>query len=152
MDSKAEIFTCKLIRDATKHLDIGNAISESNNLQNILSGLERLIPSFLSQEYEFWKHESLDGIFPLKVLKTDINELYLIGMCVLISDQTMIPVCLKIKTEINSDTINTFICKVGENVNNNLFKFTYSSNEWEKKLYTLNENTVKWYYEIEFRK
>jgi hypothetical protein len=140
------VFTCKLIRDALLQLNVGETISESGVLNDILSGLERLIPSFLSVQFEFWKHESLDGIFPLKVLKIDINELYLIGMCVLISDQTIIPVCLTIKLNNDNDTINSFKCKIGENVNNKLNKFEFSSNAWKRKLYSLDENKITWYF------
>jgi len=89
---------------------------------------------------------SLDGIYVGNISKSNGNQLKIIGMCILISDQSLVPVYIQIKVSNSSDEIEWMDCKLAQLGENGVIKIPYASNQWKKELYTLDENRIKWYY------
>lgn len=56
--------------------------------------LELLVPQILRRKYEEWETESLDGFFFASAVKTDEESAELVGICILITDQTVTPIAL----------------------------------------------------------
>ena len=59
---------------------------------DLCATLERFIPAALANDHPRWAGESLDGIYVSQAKRTGTNTLELLGTCILISDQTRVPV------------------------------------------------------------
>ncbi len=152
MKIKAETYTCKVLRTILSNLTTGSNIPESNEMQEVFSGLERIIPEIFKDDYEFWKYESLDGIFLREAIKSNEFEVILTGMCLLITDQTLTPIYLDMKIGEEINKFEWIYCKLGEIENDNLVRIPYESSKWKKLLYEFEISTMNWAFEIEYKK
>ena len=80
----------------------------------MLSGLEFFIPQVLAEIHPEWKHESLDGFYPVVARKTGEGEAEIFGLCILISDQTTTPFHLRLQSSPSSDEVSWLECRLGE--------------------------------------
>ena len=82
--------------------------------ENNYPALERIIPEVLAQVHHEWRHESLDGILPLTERKTNDLEIELCGHCILISDQTLVPLRLQLALSPSKDEIAWMELRLGQ--------------------------------------
>jgi hypothetical protein len=148
MPSKAEKYSAKHFGLILSSLKIGDRIKESKEFQDALGGLEIYVPEILSDKYAFWKGEGLDGFYCSDAIKSGPYEAKLLGMCILISDQSLTPFYFNFGL---SDSLNRFewlVCKLGENGKNGLIRHPYES--WPKELHKLRVDSITWEFEISF--
>ena len=82
--------------------------------RDMLSALEYYTTELL-QYCEGWpSHESLDGVLPSRITKVDENEMEVLGVCILISDQTVTPMHATFRLTPRSEDIAMATCRVGE--------------------------------------
>ncbi|MCP4105365.1 MAG: hypothetical protein GY749_07500 [Desulfobacteraceae bacterium] len=148
MITKLKKDVCRSFRNLLSLLADGDSIEECEELKEALSDLEYYLPNILSEKYDFWRNESLDGLYAAKALKIGHNEVELLGMSILITDQTLIPFYVSFSIADSSDYIEWLNCKIGELGQEGLIKIPYHSGKWKKKLYSLNEALIDWAYEI----
>jgi hypothetical protein len=53
--------------------------------------LERYLPKLLASRYPIWAKEELDGVFVARATRLNDAEIELLGTCILLSDQTLVP-------------------------------------------------------------
>jgi hypothetical protein len=104
------------IRAALAPLPVGANIESTDEFRYVLGALERYIPEMLRELHPEWEDESLDGILPAVARKPAPNEIELIGECILISDQTLVPVHLRMQVADDNDEICWLECRLGERV------------------------------------
>lgn len=150
--SKYEKLLSKLIGLIIKKLESGVDIYDSEELRDALSLLETLIPVELRKKYNEWAYESLDGIYVGQITMTGKNQISIIGMCVLISDQSYIPIYVHIRISNSSDEIDWMDCKLSEYGGNGIIKIPRNSNQWNKQIYALDVNKINWHYSISYGK
>ena len=92
MVSKAEEIASRCLREILEGLQIGEAIPELPEFQQVLSGLSWFLPTVLAEIHPEWKGESLDGFGGSLAQKTGDGEAEILGFCWLMSDQTMAPI------------------------------------------------------------
>jgi hypothetical protein len=114
MASRTEEAVSRSLRSILDGLADGAAIEDSEDLRDLLSGLEFFLPSVLGEVHREWKDDSLDGVFPAVARKTGPNEAEIIGLCVLISDQTLTPIHVRRRGSASGDAIEWLECNVGE--------------------------------------
>ena len=135
--SNAEAIACRALRAALDDVEPGSPIPDSETFREFLSALERVLPDALAQEQPYWQYESLDGILPEVARKTNPREAEILGLCVLISDQTLTPVHVRIAVSGNADEIAWLDCKLGEKGDGSggLQRIPYDADRLSKELY-----------------
>jgi len=78
-----------------------------------LFALELLVPAVLSRTYPMWGAESIDGFRIASVQRPSVRSLTLLGLCVLISDQSVTPCRLSIALA-DSVSLAEFAIQLGE--------------------------------------
>ena len=152
MTQKVEKSLSKLIGLIIKKLESGEDIYDSEELREVLGFLEYFISLELREKYDEWEYESLDGIYVGQITMTGKNQISIIGMCVLISDQSFIPIYINTKISDSSNEIEWMNCKLAEYGENGIIKIPYNSNRWNKQMYALDVNKINWHYSISYGK
>jgi hypothetical protein len=114
MVSPTEVTVSCSLRLVLDGLAVGEAIADSEAFRNLLTGLEFFLPAVLGEVHGQWKYESLDGILPAVARKTGPGEAEIIGLCILISDQTLTPIHVRLQVSPLVDEIMWLECRVGE--------------------------------------
>ena len=104
----------RALRSVLERIADGEEFLETRQLRRISIGLEYFLPSILDETYPYWKHESLDGFFFSEARKVDARQAELFGMCILISDQTLTPLHLRLKVAPSEGKIDWMECNLGE--------------------------------------
>jgi hypothetical protein len=93
--------------------DVGSdfEVQPSNDLLYLL---ELYIPNLLSRRYPIWEQESLDGFFLAYARKIGLGTAELAGICILISDQTVTPVLIRLTLNSSCDSIQSYQVFLGE--------------------------------------
>lgn len=101
MASFAEQSVSRSLHAVLAELPVGADISESDDFKSLLSGLERFVPELLLELHAEWERESLDGIYSFSARKTGTREAAIFGVCILISDQTLTPLEIRLQNEMS---------------------------------------------------
>lgn len=89
--SPAEQYLARDLCGVFRDVGIGDRIPESEVFRDALSSLEYYFPEVLREVHPEWKHESLDAVFPECSTKSAEHEIDIVGTCIVISEQTMVP-------------------------------------------------------------
>lgn len=108
-ESRVASEIARLLRDVP--LDAELAIEP---LSELCSSLERFVPQLLFEHYDEWRGESLDGVYVARATKTTSHTLSLLGTCILISDQTVVPFYAAFAVNASRDAIESFEISIGE--------------------------------------
>lgn len=144
--SVAEARVCRHLRPALAGLEPGSCIPHSDDLQEALRALEWFIPELLS---DF--RESLDGIYPFTARKAGERGAELFGMCILLSDQTLVPLQLTLRLSPDHDAIGWIECRLGEQLDGKMQRVPYDSlNKMSKRFWgsRWGPETILWSYTV----
>ena len=97
MPSKAESSVVFWLEKELADLNIGAELENSEEMQNAEMALEYYLPEVLREKYPEWQKESLDAFYPLTRKKTGVWEFELFGYCILITNQTLTPIHLRLQ-------------------------------------------------------
>jgi hypothetical protein len=153
MVSRVEQQLATLLGTILVDLPNGATIANSEQLQQALSSLEYFVPEILRELHPEWKHESLDGIIPLVARKTNAGEAEIFGDCILISDQTLTPLHLRIQVTPVGDGISWIELRLGELSQNGMVRAPYvSASTTAKRLHRLEQgpDAIEWVYQVTF--
>jgi hypothetical protein len=119
---------------------------------DLFDGLEYYLPEVLRRTHSEWKHESLDGFWPLAFQKTGSTSAELFGMCMLISDQTLTPIHLHIQASPTADEISWLHCKLGEAGEDGMVRIHLTPGEVGAQVKALEgrADQIVWIYEVGF--
>ena len=150
MVSKAEQLVSSSLRAALAGLPQGASIGHSESFQAALVGLERFITECLGEIDA--DCDSLDGVVPLLARKLKEGEAEILGVGILIADQTYSPLHLRLRVSPYADEISWFECRLGEK---RVVRPPYGSREAKrlmKRLYSLDwkVDEVDWIYRVTF--
>lgn len=67
-------------------------------LSALLDALELFVPQVLREDFQEWEVESLDGFFVAEAKKETEDSVSLVGLAILISDQTVTPFCVCLRS------------------------------------------------------
>lgn len=134
-------------------LPVNATISESVIFRDVLSSLEYFIPKVLQEVYNEWKYEGLDGVLPATALKTNDYEVEIVGLAIILSDQTLTPVYVRLQIIPNQEEIAGFECKLGELGPDGMVRLPYgcSSKQMDPIVLVDRLNQIEWAYEVSFR-
>ena len=153
MPSRAEEHASRSLRTILARLPTGASIDGSEEIQSALGGLEFFLPAVLREVYAEWDRESLDGFYPLFARKTGEREVELLGFCILISDQTLTPIHLRLQLSPTADEVSWLELRLGDSGANGMVRLPYPT---EHTIYKLlhalraRADTIAWVYEVTF--
>lgn len=154
MMSSIEQNICRSLRTVLAGLLHGASINDSEHFREILSGLEFFLPhQVLNEVYCEWDHESLDGIIPMLARKTGEGEAEILGLCILISDQTLTPVHIRLQIAASTDEVSWLECRLGERGKTGMVRVPCDSHEaLAKRIYALDrkQDRIDWVYKVTF--
>ncbi len=111
MASRAEEVSSRLLGAILADVPVGADVPESEQFRNVLAGLERFVPDVIGELHSEWRGESLDGIFPVVARKTAEAEVELYGVCVIIPDQSLTPLHLRLQLSPSRGKISWMECR-----------------------------------------
>ena len=144
---------CRSLRSVLGDLPNGASIPDSEQLRELLTGIQYFIPVVLGEIYREWKLQGLDDILPAEVQKTGEGEVKIFGLCCFVSDQTLTPVHLTLQTSPSTDEVSWLECKLGERGMNGMVRTPWpSSSAMHELLHALKgrEETIEWVYKVTF--
>lgn len=154
MTSKTEEVVAHSLRACLAGLVENATIEESEDFRSLVSGLEFFLPAVLSEVHHEWRDESMDGFHLVVARKTGPREAEFIGLCILISDQTLTPIHIRLRGSASENEIEWLECKVGESGEGKgqMVRLPYDSPRQGKLLATLPNrlNTLDWAYHVGF--
>jgi hypothetical protein len=154
MASRAEESISRSLRAILADLPDGASIGHSEQFRAVLSGLEFFLPhQVLCEIYSEWNHESLDGILPLVAKKTRDGEAEIFGLCIIISDQTLTALHVRLQVDSSTDVVSWLECRLGERGKHGMVRTPYeSSSAAAKRLYALDgkQDQMDWVYKVTF--
>jgi hypothetical protein len=152
MASKAEEIASRELRKILAGVPTGATIEESQEFQHALAAFEWFLPTVLAEIHPEWTRESLDGIYPHVAHKTGEGEAEILGLCCLMSDQTLTPIHIRLQISANTDEISWLELQLGEKGQGGMVRTPYSSGSIYKRLHALarRTNTIEWVYKVTF--
>lgn len=153
MVSRAEQCLSCSLRAILEDVPNGTDIAVAGSLQDVLVGLEYLLPEVLQELYAEWQHESLDGIIPITARKLGKRAAEIFGLCIIISDQTLTPIQLRLQVAASEDEVSWLECRLGERGEHGMVRTPYESlNRVSKRLHALvgREDAIDWVYKVKF--
>lgn len=109
MVDRTEAVASQCLRASLAPLSAGASIEKSEEFLAFQSALERFLPAELG-----WEGESFDAFRFVRAQKVAPDEAEFIGLALLISDQSWIPIHLRLRISPDSDQIAFLDCRVGE--------------------------------------
>jgi hypothetical protein len=153
MASKTEEALSRSLRSILDGLTEGEAIGDSEDFRHVLSDLEFFLPAILGEIHREWKDESLDRVLSAAARKTGPGEAEIIGLCILISDQTLTPIHVRLQVSPSSDEITWLECSVGERGDGRAGMLRTSYNAMRSKQLAMvaeRRNDIDWAYRVGF--
>ena len=140
------------LRPILAPLPSGAVIDDSDELRDALTSLEFLLPEVLQELHPEWKEEGLDGIYPELLRKLGDDEIELVGLCILISDQTLIPLHLRLQLDLTDDCVSWFECRIGESVSDGMLRVPYNElvAHGTRLAVMTRLGSIKWVYRVGF--
>jgi hypothetical protein len=152
LTSKSEQIISRSLREILAGLPVGARIAEAEKIREVLSGLEWFVGEILGEVYPEWERESLDGVYPLVAQKSGEGEAEIFGLCIIISDQTLVPLHLRLQVAPSVDEVSWLECRLGEWGVQGMVRTPYGLKSLDKLLYRLQgkENSIDWVYKVTF--
>ena len=125
----------------------------SERLLDLFGGLEYFLPQVLRRTFPEWEHEGLDGFCPLTARKTGDAEAEIFGLAILITDQTLTPIHLRVQASNTADEVSWLECKLGEASEQGMVRTPWpSGNATDKLVHALEgrAGTIAWVYAVGF--
>lgn len=119
----------------------------------MLSSLEYFIPDVLAEVHYEWRREGLDGVLPLRARKVSELEAELVGHCILISDQTVVPFHLRLQIDPSEDKVSWLELRLGQRGERGMMRTPYDTLPASGKLLQVLENAtdrIQWTYEVTY--
>lgn len=89
----AEAATSLLVVELLQAAPVGHDLTSHPSAPELAELLCRFLPEVLAYKYRDWRYESLDAIHFRLIKKTRDHEFFVCGTCILITDQSVVPVC-----------------------------------------------------------
>lgn len=152
MPSRSEEIASRSLRVILDGIPAGSTIDDSPELRKALTGLEWFLPEVLGEVHSEWKGESLDGICPHVVRKTGYSEAEILGLCWLMSDQTLTAFHLRLQISATVDEVTWLELRLGEKGQHGMVRIPHNAGSIDKRLHVLGRkiDSMEWVYKVTF--
>jgi len=148
--SIAEQRVCEHLDGILAETSAGATFDDSDTFGDLLTALQFFIPEVLREIHDEWKGEGLDGIYSKVARKVGNHEIEIIGICCLISDQTLTPLHVRIQTSLAVDHVAWLDCRLGEHTGGGMRREPYSSSTVHGTMLHVVErlDSIDWFYQV----
>jgi hypothetical protein len=153
MPSSAELRIALGLRSILSHLDEGAAIEDSVRFRDVQAAFEYFVPATLAEPHPEWRNESLDGFYFHLARKTADLEAEFFGSCILISDQSLTPIHLRLQISDRINEVSWLECRLGEAGPHGMIRTNWSTKKvtaMRLRLQDLTPGDIEWVYQITF--
>jgi len=156
MTSRSEEVTNRCLLAVLSSLRVGENIDDSEHFQEFQSALARLVPECLAESHPSpWRDESLDAFRFVWKRKVGPNDAELLGVCLLISDQTWTPFRAVLKASSTDAGLEQVELTLGETdeAGRAMMRMPYASSKLTELLFRLanRPESVDWTYSFKRR-
>ena len=140
MTSNSEEVANRSLLAVLSSLRVGDNIDDSEHFREFQSALERFLPECLAENHpSAWRHEGLDAFRFALTRKIGPNEAELLGVCLLISDQTWTPFRALLKASSADAGLDRVDFTLGETdgLGRGMVRTPYASSKLTELLYRL---------------
>lgn len=151
MRSTEELRIALGLRSIVSHLPDGGAIADSPRFREVQGMFEQFIPATLSGVYPEWQQESLDGFYFHLARRTADLEAEFFGPCILISDQTLTPIHLRLQISDRVNEVSWLECRLGEAGPDGMTRMKWSPTNVaaeQCRLQALPPDDIEWVYQV----
>ena len=150
--SKAESHICDHLRPILASLPSHAAIDDSEEFDEVLRALERFLPEVLDEVHPEFTGEGLDGVYAAHAQKTAEREIEIIGLCCILSDQTLTPLHLRLQLAQATDYVSWVDCRLGENTATGMRREPYrGAIVNDNMLHVMKRlDSIDWYYHVSY--
>jgi len=153
-EASLEEKVAQAIRKVLAAKTVGEQLVDDEDLQFAMAGLEWYLPGILCEVYPEWCTYTLDGILPTRTCKTGLYAPDVIGLCILINDQTTMPIRVRLKISPAVDEITWLECMIGEDRGHGRrpVRTPYNSDRIVKQGYSVLDraDSMEWHYKVTF--
>jgi hypothetical protein len=148
--STAEQRVCEHLSRIFADALVGDTIDDTGPFRNLLTALQFFIPEVLREIHNEWKGESLDGVYPRIARRTGYREIEIVGLCCLISDQTLTPLHIRVQTSPATDHVAWVDCRLGEHTGDGMRREPYGSSKVQGAMLHVLErlDSIDWFYHV----
>jgi hypothetical protein len=153
MASTLEQRLSRSLRSILADLPNGESLPDSEQFREVLTGLEWFIPVVLAEIYREWNFQGLDGVVPVQARKTGEGEVEIFGLCILICDQTLAPLHLRLQVAASGAEVSWLECRLGERGEHGMVRTPYDAlGAAAKRLHALQGRAeqIAWVYKVTF--
>ena len=143
-----EVRLARNLRTACLDVPVGSDVSGAEAFAECLRMLEMYLTLMLREVHQFWKYESLDGVYCEFAIKTGPLQVQLAGQCILITDQTLTPYHLELRAARDADEIEWLDCRLGEVCKGQLVRVPYR--EWKTPSVVNRLGKIEWKFHVGF--
>ena len=145
--SRAEAVLCERLRSVFGSLPSQAAIDESEDFRVALTALEWFLPEVVDEIHP--ECPALDGVYPAYAQKHSHDEIEIIGICCLMS-QELTPLHVQLQLAESGDYVSWLECRLGEKVDGGMRKEPYRENiVLFDKLHVMERlDSLDWFYEV----
>src|SRR5262249_50006785 len=132
----------------------GATIDDTPEFRDALTALEWFLPDVLAEIHSEWAGESLDGIYAHIARKTGDGEAEIFGLCILLSDQTLTPIHLRLQLSPTTDEVSWLELRLGEKGQQGMVRYPYPPlGSIYKRLHAMRgSSNDAWIYKVTFGK
>ncbi len=134
---------------------VGDSIDDSDACRDLLAALQFFLPEVLGEIHKEWKlGEGLDGIYSAIAKKTADHEFEIIGLCCLISDQTVTPLHLCLQVSPSAECVTWVDCRLGEQTGTGIRREPYGSSKVHRTMLHVVQrlDSIDWFYHVGYGK
>ena len=149
----SEEIVSRSLRGILAALPAGGLIQRDERFNDVLSALEYFVPEVLAEIHHEWRREGLDGVLPLRARKVSELAAELVGHCILISDQTVVPVHLRLQIAPGEDKVSWLELRLGQRGERGIVRTPYDALPASGKLLQVlenSENHLDWAYQVTY--
>ncbi|WDI39767.1 hypothetical protein [Bremerella sp. P1] len=153
MSNTVENELCARLSDLLKTMDVDEVVPESDDSRPILSALESFVSHVIREIHEDFQWESLDGILPVEFRKRGDREIELLGGAYLISDQTVVPIYLRLQIDSADREVCWMECYLGQRLHEKMARTSHANLHKVLNQISSDEektSSIDWYYKVGF--
>jgi hypothetical protein len=148
--SLPEQHVCENLSPLLREHAVGDSLHDPDSYSDVLRSLEYFLSTLLREVHDEWQHESLDGIYPWWFRKTGDREAALLGLAILISDQTLTPLYVQLQLSPTWDRVAWIDLRLGERTKTGCRRVPYGDASVPRLVSHVSERyeSLDWFYQV----
>ena len=150
MNGSFEGDLCQRLCKVIGPLNMDDPVPDTDDFRYVLGSLESFISHAIREIHDDFAWEALDGILPVKSMKTGLGEVELWGGAYLVSDQTALPIHVRLQVSAAAWEFGWMECYLGKRSRGRLAREEFYRVMTRMQSYSGETSLIDWYYRIGF--